>query len=206
VTPADGTRVNKILRSVGAAFRAVMDSAPVAVLAAGEDGYYIYGNRTAQNLLGYDMDQLRRTLVADLLEADPQWFEQEFDRFKREQAWSGRLLLRRRSGGVVKVAVNAFVASLPDGGVEYVGLSHPARPDDPDLERLPCTGFQYGLTARDIRLLQLVAEGFANKEVASILGIHTVAVDNGLRAIFQKMNASSRTEACVLALKAHIIL
>jgi PAS domain S-box-containing protein len=183
-----------------------MDSAPVAVLAAGEDGYYVYGNRAAEALLGYDADQLRRTQVADLHEADPAWFEAEFDRFRREQAWSGRVLLRRRRGGAVKVAVNAFVCSLPDGSPEYVCLSHPARPDDPDLERLPCAGFRYGLTSRDIRLLQLVAEGFANKEVASILGLSTAAVDNGLRAVLQKMNASSRTEACVMALKEHIIL
>ena len=206
MTPGDGTRLQRIFRSVSAGFRTVMDHAPVAVLAAGEDGYYIYGNRAAQNLLDYDMDQLRCTHVSDLHEADPQWFEAEFERLKREQAWSGRLRLRRRRGGVVKVAVNAFVSTLPDGSAKYVCLSRPAAPDDPDLERLPCAGFRYGLTARDIRLLQLVAEGFANKEVASILGISTATVDNGLRAVLQKMNASSRTEACVMALKAHIIL
>jgi DNA-binding CsgD family transcriptional regulator len=183
-----------------------MDHAPVAVLVAGEEGYYLYGNRAAQNLLDYDIDQLRRTQVSDLVEADPQWFGGEFDRFKREQAWSGRLLLRRRRGGAVKVAVNAFVSRLPDGSTEYVGLSHLARPDDPDLERLPCAGFQYGLTPRDIRLLQLAAEGFASKELACVLGVSTATVDNGLRAILQKLNASSRTEACVIALKAHIML
>jgi PAS domain S-box-containing protein len=183
-----------------------MDCAPVAVLAAAEDGFYVYGNRAAEALLGYDADQLRRRRLADLHEADPAWFEAEFDRLKREQAWSGRLLLRRRRGGVVKVAVNAFVSTLPDGSATYVCLSRPAAPADPDLERLPCAGFQYGLTARDIRLLQLVAEGFTNQEIARILGISTATVDNGLRAVLQKMNASSRTEACVMALKAHIIL
>jgi DNA-binding CsgD family transcriptional regulator len=156
-------------------------------------------------LLGYDADQLRRTQVADLHEADPAWFRAEVDHFKREQVWSGRVLLRRRRGGVVKVGANAFVNNLPDGSVEYISLSHLARREDPDLGRL-CAGFRYGLTSRDIRLLQLVAEGFANKEVASILGLSTAAVDNGLRAVLQKMNASSRTEACIMALKARIIL
>jgi DNA-binding CsgD family transcriptional regulator len=183
-----------------------MDHAPVAVLVAGEEGYYLYGNRAAQNLLDYDMDQLRRTQVADLHEADPTWFRAEVDHFKREQVWSGRVLLRCRRGGVVKVVANAFVNNLPDGSVEYISLSHPARRDDPDLERLPCAGFRYGLTSRDIRLLQLAAEGFASKELARILGVSTTTVDNGLRAILQKLNASSRTEACVIALKAHIIV
>jgi PAS domain S-box-containing protein len=197
---------NGAVRSVSGAFRAVMDAAQVAVMAAAENGFYVYGNRAAKALLGYDTDQLRCRHLADLHVAERALFEAEFDRLKRERAWSGRVMLRRSGGEVVRVAVNAFVSSLPDGSETYVCLTRPVAADGCPLEGLPCAGACYGLAANDIRLLQLAAEGFANKEIAGILGMSTVAVENGLRAILRKMSASSRTEACVMALKAHIIL
>ena len=48
-------------------------------------------------------------------------------------------------------------------------------------------------------VLQLVAQGLANKEVAAELGIATKTVAVHLRNIFDKTGAKSRTEAAMFA-------
>ena len=56
-----------------------------------------------------------------------------------------------------------------------------------------------GLTEREVAVLQLVAQGLANKEVAAELGIATNTVAVHLRNIFDKTGAKSRTEAAMFA-------
>jgi LuxR family maltose regulon positive regulatory protein len=62
-----------------------------------------------------------------------------------------------------------------------------------------------GLTARQYRVLVFIADGLADKEIASLLGISkfTVAVD--VRAIMAKLGARSRTHAAVIALNSGLI-
>jgi DNA-binding NarL/FixJ family response regulator len=57
------------------------------------------------------------------------------------------------------------------------------------------------LTTRQLQILQLLAEGKSNKEIARLLllGLGTVKVH--LSTIFMKLNARSRTEAITIALR-----
>ncbi len=59
----------------------------------------------------------------------------------------------------------------------------------------------YELTFREFTVLHLAANGAADKEIADELGISTFTVSKHVANILGKMAASSRTEACVRALR-----
>jgi DNA-binding NarL/FixJ family response regulator len=57
-----------------------------------------------------------------------------------------------------------------------------------------------GLTDREISLLQLVAAGLSNKEIASELGLAESTVKNRLSILFQKLDVKDRTQAAIYAM------
>jgi DNA-binding NarL/FixJ family response regulator len=63
----------------------------------------------------------------------------------------------------------------------------------------------YGLTYREMAILHLVAEGQADKQIAESLGISTYTVNKHVGNVLGKMEASSRTEAGVRAIKEGIV-
>lgn len=66
-------------------------------------------------------------------------------------------------------------------------------------------GLQYGLTKREAELLELLAEGLPNKEVASHLFISEETVKSHLKSIYRKLSVSDRTEAVALALREGLV-
>jgi DNA-binding NarL/FixJ family response regulator len=61
------------------------------------------------------------------------------------------------------------------------------------------------LTRREIEVLNAVAEGLGNKHIAVRLGISDHTVKTHLAAIFEKLGATSRTEAVILGARSGII-
>jgi len=61
------------------------------------------------------------------------------------------------------------------------------------------------LSARQAEVLQMVVDGKTSKEIASVLGIRPDSVDAVTRALFEKMNVSSRTEAVAIALRKQLV-
>ena len=61
------------------------------------------------------------------------------------------------------------------------------------------------LTARELEVLQLLAFGHTNKEIASGLSISTDTVKTHLEHVFDKLGASDRTAAVAEALRRHLI-
>jgi PAS domain S-box-containing protein len=59
----------------------------------------------------------------------------------------------------------------------------------------------YGLTYREMAVLHLVAQGYADKQIAEALGISFYTVNKHVGNIRGKMNAASRTEAGVRAIR-----
>jgi DNA-binding NarL/FixJ family response regulator len=57
------------------------------------------------------------------------------------------------------------------------------------------------LSAREIEVLNLVSNGLPDKQIAKLLGISTFTVNKHVGAILTKMDASSRTEASVRAIR-----
>ncbi|MEW6717016.1 MAG: response regulator transcription factor [Chloroflexota bacterium] len=61
------------------------------------------------------------------------------------------------------------------------------------------------LTTREIELLELVAEGLANKAIAQKLEISENTVKYHIRNILQKLNVQNRTEAVIHAIRVGVI-
>lgn len=57
------------------------------------------------------------------------------------------------------------------------------------------------LTSREIEVLDLIAEGMINKEIAKQLYISEKTVKNHVSNIFKKLNVSDRTQAAIYAFK-----
>lgn len=62
------------------------------------------------------------------------------------------------------------------------------------------------LSPMEVRVLQMVADGHSNKEIAAKLGVSEEAVKGQVRNILSKLGATDRTQAAVIALKRGIIV
>jgi DNA-binding NarL/FixJ family response regulator len=67
----------------------------------------------------------------------------------------------------------------------------------------PSSGKIEGLSRRELEILELLAEGLANKEIATRLGISFETVRTHLGHIYEKLHVQGRTEAVTKYLKAN---
>jgi two-component system NarL family response regulator len=72
-------------------------------------------------------------------------------------------------------------------------------------ERLSGDRMTAGLSRRERQVLELVAKGLTNKEVANTLQISQFTVRNHLNHITEKLDVSDRTEAIFMAIQTGII-
>lgn len=63
---------------------------------------------------------------------------------------------------------------------------------------------EINLTTREVEVLQLIAEGMINKEIAKQLYISEKTVKNHVSNIFKKLDVSDRTQAAIYAFKNNI--
>lgn len=61
------------------------------------------------------------------------------------------------------------------------------------------------LTSREMEVLQCIAKGFNNQEIAQALFVSEKTVKNHLTNIFRKLNVNDRTQALLYALKKNMI-
>jgi PAS domain-containing protein len=186
---------------LSSAFQSIVKLAKVAVLVKDEDGYYIFANSAAGALLGCSPGELIGKHMSDICPGDPRLIEMAFDRLKRDRAWSGQFPVRHPSG-LVQVTCHSFAQDGPDGCTTYTDLLYLfANAQSGSTPREP----QGDLTALDYCLLQLMVEGFTDAQLAVLLGTNLDDTRNLVRATIQRMDASSRTEACVRAIKRHLV-
>ncbi|HXZ43329.1 MAG TPA: response regulator transcription factor [archaeon] len=128
----------------------------------------------------------------------------------------------QQSAGLAKAIQSGITALLPldatltemKGAIEaaVAGLIvvHPAfldvLPEIQPASRQPAEIPKSPLTAREVEVLNLVAQGLGNKEIASRLGISEHTVKFHIGSIFNKLDASSRTEAVTLGIRAGSIM
>jgi PAS domain S-box-containing protein len=62
----------------------------------------------------------------------------------------------------------------------------------------------YGLTFREVAVLELMAQGSADKEIAAALGVSVFTIYKHVSKILHKMNAASRTEASLRTVREHL--
>ncbi len=61
------------------------------------------------------------------------------------------------------------------------------------------------LTAREMEILNYIAQGYLNKQIAAELDISEQTIKNHVTSILRKLNANARTEAVVVAIKQGLI-
>jgi two-component system, NarL family, response regulator DegU len=61
------------------------------------------------------------------------------------------------------------------------------------------------LTPREMEILNYVAQGLLNKQIANQLGISEQTIKNHVTSMLRKLNANARTEAVILALRRGLI-
>ena len=71
---------------------------------------------------------------------------------------------------------------------------------------LPSEAVRLGLTRRELDVLQHLAQGLTNKEIAQRLVVSVVTVNSYLRNIYSKMGVTSRTAASRYALDHHLLI
>jgi DNA-binding NarL/FixJ family response regulator len=75
----------------------------------------------------------------------------------------------------------------------------------PPADLTPTEGVEEPLTPREVQVLELLAEGLANKAIAGRLGISDQTVKFHVAAIMGKLGAANRTEAVRRAVRRGVI-
>ena len=71
--------------------------------------------------------------------------------------------------------------------------------------RYEAEAFISPLTARETEILDYIAQGYLNKQIAIRLGISEQTIKNHVTSILRKLNANARTDAVVVAIKQGLI-
>lgn len=71
--------------------------------------------------------------------------------------------------------------------------------------RSEAEGFISPLTPREKEILNYIAQGYLNKQIAAELNISEQTIKNHVTSILRKLNANARTEAVVVAIKQGLI-
>jgi DNA-binding NarL/FixJ family response regulator len=116
-------------------------------------------------------------------------------------------LLRNGARAVLPPGVSAHEIGLAiEAAASGLLLMHPNSIEVP----IPEQHFpekNYGtLSTRETEVLRMLSEGLANKEIAYRLGISEHTVKFHVGSLFQKLNASSRTEAVTLGVRQGLIM
>src|SRR6185295_14126628 len=121
---------------------------------------------------------------------------------------SARARLRSQLNGAIEVAgefATLAAARAAEAGVDAIvladdgGRSVPAATDEDD------GGFEEPLTAREVQVLELLAEGLPNKAIAARLHISDQTVKFHVAAILGKLGVANRTEAVRAAARRGLI-
>jgi two-component system, NarL family, nitrate/nitrite response regulator NarL len=113
------------------------------------------------------------------------------------EAGAGSVLPRSSSAEALRVAILGVTAGLDvrDPSFEGEGDSRSGALEGGEI-----------LTARENEVLQLLAEGLANKAIALRLGIRETTVKFHVNSILAKLGAQSRTEAVARAARQGLVL
>ena len=97
--------------------------------------------------------------------------------------------------------------SLPDELIRMVREVHAGhRPVPPEVQaRLDARAAHPSLTAREVQVMQLVADGQRNKDIAVALGISEETVQVHVKNVFGKLHVSDRAAAAHVLLKRGIV-
>ena len=152
---------------------------------------------------------LERVVTRGLEEMRPQAVEAGVD-LERERVGADFTyqgdedIFRALEAGAVTYLLKDMVADKMMGVIrEVAGGGRPMLPEV--AQRLSERMFQAALTAREVEVLQLVARGLRNKEIAANLYISDETVQGHVKSILAKLSVHDRTEAVAVAVRRGIV-
>jgi len=98
-----------------------------------------------------------------------------------------------------------LLATLFTGVGIWIGIRLAGRPTDLPFERNDKVIKTLGLTAKEIEVLELLAQGGSNQDIAKRLFVSTSTIKSHLVHLYQKLDASRRTQAVQKARSLQII-
>ena len=113
-------------------------------------------------------------------------------------------IYRAIEAGAVTYLLKDMIAEKLMGVIREVASG--GRPIPPEVaQRLTERMFQAALTNRETEVLQLVARGMRNKEIAGELKISDETVQGHVKSILAKLSVHDRTEAVAVAIRRGIV-
>jgi DNA-binding CsgD family transcriptional regulator/predicted RNase H-like HicB family nuclease len=171
--------------TLGEAFEAIEDARQVWIQGTYEMGQDIPLPQDMEEYSGKFMVRIPRSLHRNLVRAA-----------KREGVSLNQYIASLLAVGVQWDTIPSQVQSIPQ-------LQTPER----ILQRVEELSKESGratfispLTPRESEILNYVAQGYLNKQIAELLGISEQAIKNHINSILRKLNANSRTQAVWAAL------
>lgn len=157
----------------------------------------------------YAVGRLIKELSPDLLLMDLRWYDDD------AAGWIQIREVKRENPEVKVIAITAYPNLIADAwkaGADQVVSKNLRLEELLDLVRmvsvrnLPSPAedgnshrFQESLSPRELEVLTQVAQGLSDKEVSAMLGIQVNTTKNHVKNILQKLNASNRRKAVVIA-------
>ena len=199
-------------------YRTLYEDNPAMYFTVDAEGTVLSVNRFGAQQLGYEPEELvGRSVLAVFHRADRKAVVEQLAACVRKlnetAEWEFRKV--RKDGSVMWVGETARAVRGPDGGMIVLIVCEDiteqklaeeavqkAREElESRVERQILRGNVYGLSFRELTVLNLVAEGKSDKEIAALLGISLGTASKHTGNILSKMGASSRTQAGVRAVR-----
>jgi DNA-binding NarL/FixJ family response regulator len=131
--------------------------------------------------------------------------DEEDDLYEAIKAGANGYLLKEISGDEIAVAIHAVVQGQslisPSMASKLLSEFNSLARQAAEKEELPAPV----LTARELEVLKLVAQGKSNKDVADELYISENTVKNHVRNILEKLHLHSRMEAVMYAVRKRLL-
>ena len=187
------------------AFIDLIERVRAAVIVKDDSGYCVHANRREEELRGVAPGSLIGKHVTELADADPILVERAWERFRREGAWVGQYRTHDTTGQALTIRSYNFVHREWDGNLLYVSFGYVLQRGASD-RNASAAPHAAPLTPEDRCILQLLVDGHSDEEIALLLGASPERARDLIEGVVQRAGASSRTEACVRALKSHLVL
>ena len=140
-----------------------------------------------------DLQKAQQTLLMALALAQPEGYVRLF-LDEREMLAD---VLRAIVANTGEDSLGQYARSLLGTAVcECAGAAASADVSDPSIDHL---------SPQELRVLQLLAAGHSNKELAEAMVVSVNTIKTQLKSIYRKLNVTNRVEACLAAQRLHLL-
>lgn len=131
-------------------------------------------------------------------------YDQEQYLFEALRAGARGFLLKRITAEALRDALEGVLAGevVVDPGLAGRVAQVAARSEERGRY---WSGIQYGLTRREAEVLQVVCQGYSNREIAEALFVSEETVKSHLKSLYRKLSVSDRADAIALALREGLV-